>query len=83
VQIDLDEASEDLDHLITSSDDDYWAWGPEWSPDGSELLFVRFALDGGDPNLWTVNVDGTDLQQMTDGPTEAEYTGYRWLPSAV
>jgi hypothetical protein len=68
---------------ITSSDDYYWAWAPVWSPDSSGLLFVRFAPDGGDPNLWTVNVDGTDLHQVTDGPTEAEYGSYRWLPSAA
>jgi Tol biopolymer transport system component len=68
---------------ITSSDDGErsWAWAPVWSPDSSALLFVRFAADGGDPNLWTVNVDGTDLQQVTDGPTDAEYSGYRWLPA--
>jgi Tol biopolymer transport system component len=68
---------------ITSSDDGYWAWAPVWSPDSSGLLFVRFAPDGGDPNLWTVNVDGTDLHQVTDGPTDAEYGAYRWLPSAA
>jgi hypothetical protein len=32
-----------------------------------------------DPDLWTVNVDGTELNQVTHSP--AEYTGYRWLPS--
>jgi dipeptidyl aminopeptidase/acylaminoacyl peptidase len=69
---------------ITSNDDDYWAWAPVWSPDSSGLLFVQFAADGGDPNLWTVNVDGTDMHQVTDGPTEGvEYGVYRWLPSAA
>ena len=68
---------------ITSSDDRSWAWTPVWSPDSSGLLFVRFAADAGDPNLWIVNVDGTDMHQVTDGPTDAEYGAYRWLPSAA
>jgi Tol biopolymer transport system component len=68
---------------ITSSDDGYWEWAPAWSPDSSGLLFVRFAPDGGAHNLWTVNVDGTDMHQVTDGPTDAEYGVYRWLPSAA
>jgi Tol biopolymer transport system component len=68
---------------ITSSDDGYWEWAPVWSPDSSGLLFVRFTPDGGAHNLWTVNVDGTDIHQVTDGPTDAEYGVYRWLPSAA
>ena len=37
----------------------------------------QIQADGVD--LWTVNVDGTGLSQVTHQP--AEYTGYRWLPS--
>jgi Tol biopolymer transport system component len=32
---------------------------PDWSPDGSALVFVR------DRNLWTVSVDGTNELQIT------------------
>jgi Tol biopolymer transport system component len=54
------------------------SFAPVWSHDSQALLFVRreYSADGTD--LWTVNVDGTGLSQVTDLP--AEYTGYRWLP---
>jgi Tol biopolymer transport system component len=63
---------------ITPSVDGKLSWAPTWSPDSTKLLFVRFGADGEDPNLWTVNVDGTALAQVTDSP--GEYSGYRWLP---
>jgi hypothetical protein len=40
-------------------------------------LLVRRELED-EPDLWTVNIDGTELYQVTHSP--AEYTGYRWLP---
>ncbi len=35
---------------------------PAWSPDGTQIAFVR----GGD--IWSVGVDGTDEEQVTDTP---------------
>jgi Tol biopolymer transport system component len=66
---------------ITSSDSSKLSWAPVWSPDSTKLLFVRFGADGEDPNLWTVNVDGSALAQVTHSP--GEYTGYRWLPDPL
>jgi Tol biopolymer transport system component len=63
---------------ITSSDNSKLSWAPVWSSDSTNLLFVRFGPDGEDPNLWTVNVDGRGLVQVTHTP--GEYSGYRWLP---
>lgn len=67
---------------LTSSEDERFSFGPVWSPDGSELLFVR-GLDGFDTtDLWIVDVDGTALHQVTEVP--GEYSGYAWWsgPSA-
>ena len=53
--------------------------GAGWSPDGTRLLFT--VVPGGPikvGDLWTVNVDGTGLTQLTDYP--AQYWGYSWQP---
>lgn len=46
---------------------------PDWSPDGSRILFVAGNVDPffgtDDPNdLYTVRPDGTDLLRLTDRP---------------
>jgi hypothetical protein len=48
----------DLNLLIDS------AGFPEWSPDGSQLAFVR-TVDG-DPHIFLMNVDSTDSRRLTD-----------------
>ena len=53
--------------------------GAAWSPDGTRLLFT--VVPGGPVkrgDLWTVNVDGTDLTRLTYAP--AQYFGYSWQP---
>ena len=42
---------------------------PVWSPDGSMLAFLSNRT--GNPEVWTVRTDGTELQQITsDGKTK-------------
>jgi Tol biopolymer transport system component len=62
---------------ITSSADGLGSSGPVWSPDGSKLMFTRNP-DGGrfHSQLWTVDVDGSGLTQLTNNP--AEYFSYGW-----
>jgi TolB protein len=36
---------------------------PTWSPDGKQIAFV--SIRSGAPELWVVNVDGSDLRQLT------------------
>ena len=43
-------------------------YAPEWSPDGSMIVFTRSSSDG--ENIYIVNADGTGLQQVTDGGTD-------------
>ncbi len=52
-----------------------FSFGAVWSPDSTKLLFVR---GGGfdQTDLWTVNVDGTELTQLTH--TTGRYAGYGW-----
>jgi Tol biopolymer transport system component len=64
---------------ITSNEDDKMSFAPAWSPDSRTLLFIRREYTEGSTDLWTVNVDGTEMSQVTHLP--AEYTGYRWLPA--
>jgi Tol biopolymer transport system component len=50
-----------------------WVGDPQYSPDGTRILF-SMALDGSDKNdIYTMKVDGTDLAQMTATPNDNEY----------
>ena len=59
---------------------------PDWSPDGSALLFERRKLDpapaGGDEALYAVNADGRGLRQITHCRGECWSDGEAaWSPS--
>lgn len=49
--------------LITTGGTDSF---PTWSPDGQTIAFSRDA--GGNVDIYTVNVDGSDLKRLTDAP---------------
>lgn len=50
-----------------------WVGDPQYSPDGTRILF-HMALSGSDKNdIYTMKVDGTDLVQITDTPNDNEY----------
>jgi hypothetical protein len=49
-------------------------YNPRWSPDGSQLAFVR--ID--DLNLYLVNPDGSGMRRVTEGPEYELLIG--WLP---
>jgi TolB protein len=38
------------------------AWSPNWTPDGSTIVFM--SNQSGQPNAWTISLDGTTLQQL-------------------
>jgi Tol biopolymer transport system component len=42
-------------------------YSPDWSPDGSMIVFTRSSWDGQTENIYIVNSDGTNLRQVTDG----------------
>lgn len=45
-----------------------------WAPDGTRLLLQRVGTNG--PDLWTMDVDGNFLQQITSDP--GSYVWYSW-----
>lgn len=55
---------------------------PDWSPDGSQIVFSR-RQDGNVPELFLINTDGTNLQQITQMPSgTTDYTNREpaWSP---
>jgi WD40-like Beta Propeller Repeat len=48
--------------------DAYWA---SWSPDGTKLVFARI-VNGNDQDLYSININGTNLQRITNTPTLIE-----------
>lgn len=50
-----------------------------WSPDGKQLVFVRFAQSRGTKNsIWIVNADGTGVKKVTEDLSPALEP--RWAP---
>jgi Tol biopolymer transport system component len=41
---------------------------PVWSPDGTKIAFTRSHSNDVDGEIYTVNVDGTGLTQVTQAP---------------
>jgi len=41
-------------------------WLPEWSPQGDKIAFVSGGSNGAGLDIWTVNVDGSNLKQLTN-----------------
>jgi Tol biopolymer transport system component len=65
-------------HRLVSAGDGLVSTQPFWSRDSDQLLFKRFTDNPGLVDLWSVNVDGSKLHQVTHVP--AEYRGLAWLP---
>ena len=70
----------DLVTITSSEDRSILSWGPRWSPDGARLVFLRqdAGLDWNKADLWTANVDGSELTQLTHSP--GLYEAYTWVP---
>ena len=53
----------------------FGCYSPSWSPDGAKIVFVRSTPDPSAPagffeNVYTVNADGTELFQVTNGDVD-------------
>ncbi len=53
-------------------------FSPDFSPDGTKVLFLNREVENGPANLWQVNADGTDLHLLYDGPESI--VGAAWSP---
>jgi Tol biopolymer transport system component len=50
-----------LSHVNTS----HFANDPDWTPDGTHVLFSVFRSDGGNARIWIVRANGTGAHQLT------------------
>jgi Tol biopolymer transport system component len=64
---------------IDTGSDFAFAFGPAWSPDGTRLAFSLYLASTDEADLYTAEVDGTDLVALTDTPTFEG--GIEWGPA--
>ena len=62
----VDVASRDVTYLLSETGCGFSYMAPAFSPDGTRIVFKRIDEAAGRPALFTVAVDGSDLQQLTD-----------------
>jgi hypothetical protein len=62
--------------FVAASSDIFFTFQPEWSPDGSRLVFSGDAT--GDRDIYAVNSDGSGLEQLTDHPADDQNPA--WSP---
>jgi len=55
---------------------DVWIEYPAWSPDGERIAFM--SARGTEYDIWAVDVDGSDLVQLTDSPGQDGWPA--WSP---
>ena len=48
-----------------SSSGDHQEFDPVWSPDGTRIAFVSFAVGQGNLDIWVMNADGSDPVRLT------------------
>lgn len=58
-----------------TSDARFTDHAPTFSPDGKRLAFVRAPVEGGNADIWMINIDGSNLVQLTMNPA-ADYAPY-------
>jgi Tol biopolymer transport system component len=62
---------------LTSAAGSLFSSQPTWSPDSEQLLFTRGSDDPHVTDVWSINVDGSHLSQLTHRPSG--YTALAWL----
>lgn len=63
---------------LTSGSDGLFALQPTWSPDSDQILILRGTDDPHITDIWSVNMNGSHLFQVTHAPSD--YRGLAWLP---
>jgi Tol biopolymer transport system component len=59
---------------------DYHAWGPDWSPDGTRLVFSMYLASADSTDLYTISPNGSHLTKITEVPGSESWA--RWGPAA-
>ena len=68
-------------HLVYSNPGGFGAWYPSFSPDGSKIAFGD-EYAGGDADIYVINADGTNLQQLTSNGAFYD-EGPDWSPDGT
>ena len=55
-------------------------WDPVWSPDGTRIAFA--SNRDGDDEIYTINIDGTEIQQLTDNAVYLDWDPV-WSPDGT
>jgi Tol biopolymer transport system component len=59
---------------LTETPEDVWEGPhdlqPRWSPDGSQIAWISYRDGGWDGEIWVMNADGSEKQQLTDNSYE-------------
>ncbi|MFH1632681.1 MAG: hypothetical protein ABIG63_01530 [Chloroflexota bacterium] len=63
-------ATTKITQLTGLKGDDGLDQSPVWYPDGETIYFVSFRVRGA-PNIWAINIDGSDLRQITFGDSDS------------
>jgi len=59
---------------------DEMSWAPQWSPDGTQILFIRTPADKG-ARVALMGADGSNLRTLAEAPSTSEWYGYAlWAP---
>ena len=53
---------------VQATNDAFTDWDPVWSPDGTQIAFMRSEGNSGQWNLYVMNADGTGERQLTAWP---------------
>lgn len=61
-------------HAITNGDTNIFFDAPDWSPDGSQIVYMRFVDNGPDEgtDVWVMSPDGTNQHNITNTPHRFE-----------
>jgi Tol biopolymer transport system component len=66
---------------LTSGTNGLFSLHPTWSPNSDQLLFVRGTSDVNLTDIWSINVDGSHLYQITHQPANyGNGEALAWLP---
>ncbi len=68
-----------LREVIDTGKNDYF---PDWSPDGTEILFFAAIWPSLRQDIYIVDADGANLQQLTNTPRAAEESA-QWSPDGA
>ena len=68
---------------LTNVFDGYWDMDPEWSPDGTKILFTSGRAGNDGEDIWVMNADGSDPVRLTNAAPFEENSSASWSPDST